>query len=125
MKNSNEKSNKNIKNKVNKNKEEELEEKIKEESSIENQKIKNYIKEYIMQIFKIKNIEEILYILGTKREIFKRNLIAGISKGIGIGIGFSIVTAIIIISLQKLVTLNIPIIGEYISDIVDIVENNR
>ena len=69
-----------------------------------------------------KNIFEILEILGNKRKIFIRNLIAGISKGIGIGIGFTVLSAILIIILQKIVTLNIPIIGDYISDIVDIVE---
>ena len=68
------------------------------------------------------NIFEILEILGNKRKIFIRNLIAGISKGIGIGIGFAVLSAILIILLQKIVTLNIPIIGDYISDIVDIVE---
>lgn len=36
--------------------------------------------------------------------------------------GVSIITAIIVILLQKIVTLNIPIIGEYIADIVEIVE---
>ena len=64
------------------------------------------------------NIFEILEILGNKRKIFIRNLIAGISKGIG----FTVLSAILIIILQKIVTLNIPIIGDYISDIVDIVE---
>lgn len=68
------------------------------------------------------NIFEIFEILGNKRKIFIRNLIAGISKGIGIGIGFTVLSAILIIILQKIVTLNIPIIGDYISDIVDIVE---
>lgn len=68
------------------------------------------------------NIFEILEILGNKRKIFIRNLIAGISKGIGIGIGFTVLSAILIIILQKIITLNIPIIGDYISDIVDIVE---
>lgn len=68
------------------------------------------------------NIFEILEILGNKRKIFIRNFIAGISKGIGIGIGFTVLSAILIIILQKIVTLNIPIMGDYISDIVDIVE---
>lgn len=49
----------------------------------------------------------------------------GIVKGIGIGIGVTIITAIIIIILQKIVTWNIPVIGEYIADIVDIVENSK
>ena len=49
----------------------------------------------------------------------------GIAKGIGIGIGFTILTAILLIVLQKIVTLNIPIIGDYIADIVKIVESKK
>jgi len=71
------------------------------------------------------NLVELSYVLGNRKEIIKRNLIAGISRGIGIGIGVSIITAIIIILLQKIVTLNIPIIGEYVTDIVEIVEKNK
>lgn len=71
------------------------------------------------------NIIEMSYILGNKKEILKRNLIAGISRGVGIGIGVTIVTAIIIYILQKIILLNIPIIGDYIVDIVQIVENSR
>lgn len=71
------------------------------------------------------NIIEMSYILGNKKEILKRNLIAGISRGVGIGIGVTIVTAIIIYVLQKIILLNIPIIGDYVADIVHIVENSR
>lgn len=71
------------------------------------------------------NLIDLSEILGNRKELLIRNLIAGIAKGIGIGIGFSILTAILIILLQKIVTLNIPVIGDYITDIVDIVERNR
>lgn len=71
------------------------------------------------------NIHELVYILGSKREIIKRNLFAGIFRGVGIGIGVTIISAILVIFLQKIVTLNIPIIGEYIADIVDIVQKSR
>lgn len=70
------------------------------------------------------NIQELSYILGNKREIIKRNLYAGISRGVGIGIGVTIITAILVILLQRIVTLNIPIIGKYIAEIVEIVEKN-
>lgn len=75
--------------------------------------------------FEKSNLEELSYILGNKLEIAKRNLLAGILRGIGIGIGFTLITAIILIILQKIVLLNIPIIGEYIGDILDIIEKNR
>lgn len=71
------------------------------------------------------NILELAELLGNKKELIFRNLITGISKGIGIGIGFTILTAILLIVLQKIVTLNIPVIGDYISDIVEIVESKK
>lgn len=79
----------------------------------------------ISKILEKSNIVQLSYIIGNKREILKRNLIAGISRGVGIGIGITIITAIIIYLLRKLIMLNIPIIGDYIADIVEIVEKNR
>jgi hypothetical protein len=59
------------------------------------------------------------------KKLLWRNFISGISKGIGFGIGFSIITAIIIMFLQRLITLNIPIISQYISDIIEIVQSTK
>lgn len=85
----------------------------------------------------MKNIEELNFVLnknrlidlaeliGNPKKMLWRNFSAGIIRGIGIGIGFSIFTAILVIILQKIVTLNIPVIGDYIRDIVEIVQNNR
>lgn len=69
-------------------------------------------------------IMEISYIMGSKREIIKRNLLAGISRGVGLGIGITIISALIIYLLRKLIMLNIPILGEYIADIVAIVQKS-
>ena len=71
------------------------------------------------------NIAEIVAILGSKKEIFLRNFMAGVSRGVGIGIGITVITAILIMFLNHLVTLNIPVIGKYISDIVGIVEKSK
>lgn len=71
------------------------------------------------------NIQELAYVLGSKKEIIIRNLIAGIFRGVGIGIGVTIISAILIALLQRIVKLNIPVIGEYISDIVEIVQKSR
>ncbi|MBP3255740.1 MAG: hypothetical protein J6M60_04555 [Clostridia bacterium] len=68
------------------------------------------------------NIEDMATLLGNRKKLFFTNLVAGISRGVGIGIGVTIITAILVLTLQKIVTLNIPVIGEYISDIVEIVE---
>lgn len=79
----------------------------------------------ISKILERSNIIEFSYVLGSKKEILKRNLIAGIARGVGIGIGITIITAIIVYLLRRLITLNIPVIGDYIADIVEIVERSR
>ena len=71
------------------------------------------------------NFIELSYLLGNKRKMIVRNFMAGVFRGIGIGIGVTVITAILIMILQKIVTLNIPIIGEYIADIVEIVERSK
>ena len=71
------------------------------------------------------NLRDLIYLLGSKKEIIVRNLIAGVFRGVGIGIGVTLISAILIAFLQRIVKLNIPIIGEYVSDIVEIVQKSR
>ena len=79
----------------------------------------------LIEILERKNFQELILVLGSKKEIVKRNFLAGIFRGIGIGIGVTIITAILVMLLNKIVTLNIPVIGEYVSEIVKIVEKNN
>ena len=65
--------------------------------------------EKLLEKFESKDIEELIYVIGSKKEIAKRNFLAGIFRGVGIGIGVTIVTAIIVYFLQRLVRLNIPV----------------
>ena len=81
--------------------------------------------EHLNNILQEGNFVELTYLIGNKKEMFIRNFLAGISRGIGIGIGVTIITAVLVLILQKIVTLNIPIIGEYIADIVEIVQRSR
>ena len=90
-------------------------------NKLEKQLLKNL--EQINNTLTKNNILEFTELLGNKKQLLIRNLMTGISKGIGIGIGFTILTAILVIILQKIVTLNIPVIGDYIADIIEIVQN--
>lgn len=72
-----------------------------------------------------KTLLDINTLIGNRKRLFITNLMSGIARGVGIGIGVTLITAIIISFLQKIVTLNIPVIGEYISDIVQIVQKSR
>ena len=85
-------------------------------------KILNDNIERLLRFLEKKRIEQLVDLLGSKKEIIKRNFLAGIFRGIGFGIGVTVVTAIIIYLLQRLVRLNLPWVGKFITDIVEIVE---
>lgn len=87
--------------------------------------ILNYKIDKLIEMLEKSNINELVNILGSRKEIIWRNILAGIFRGIGIGIGVTIITAILILALRHLVALNIPVIGNYIADIVEIVEKSR
>ena len=52
------------------------------------------------------------------------NFIAGLARGFGMAIGFTILGAIALYFLRQSVFLNIPIIGNFIAEIVKIVQDN-
>lgn len=79
----------------------------------------------LIYILEKSNFEDLVNAIGNKKQIIIRNFLAGIFRGVGIGIGITIITTILVLILRHLVTLNIPVIGEYISDIVEIVEKSR
>lgn len=62
-------------------------------------------------------------LLNRPLSLIWRNVLAGTSRGIGIAIGFSFFAATIVYLLQMLGALNLPIIGDYIADIVRIVQH--
>lgn len=52
------------------------------------------------------------------------NLFAGIARGFGFAMGFAILGAIVLYLMQRLVVLNLPIIGGIITEIVKLVKLN-
>ncbi|MNC41883.1 hypothetical protein D3C75_906720 [compost metagenome] len=67
-------------------------------------------------------IVEYTELLNRPWRLIWTNLLAGTARGVGIAIGFTFFAATIIYILQLLGALNLPIIGDYIADIVRIVQ---
>ncbi len=61
-------------------------------------------------------------LLNRPRTLIWKNLLAGTARGVGIAIGFTFFAATILYVLRILGALNLPIIGDYIADIVRIVQ---
>lgn len=80
---------------------------------------------YLIDLLEKSNLEDVSDLFSNKKELIIRNFLGGIFRGIGIGLGVTVITAILVIILRRVVALNIPVIGEYIADLVEIVEKSR
>ncbi len=69
-------------------------------------------------------IKDYICYLENPKKLLLPNFLAGLARGFGASIGFTLLAAFIIYLLQKAVRWNLPVIGEFISEIVSIVENN-
>jgi len=61
--------------------------------------------------------------LKSPTKIFFLNFLAGIGRGLGFAIGFTILAAIVILLLRRAVS--VPVIGTYISKILEFIEVQR
>ncbi|MFC4076513.1 DUF5665 domain-containing protein [Salinithrix halophila] len=78
--------------------------------------------EELGQKMEMGEIAQYVRLLNRPRRLILLNIITGISRGVGIAIGVTFVTATLIYILQALGALNLPIVGDYIAEIVRIVQ---
>lgn len=64
-----------------------------------------------------------LYVSDTKR-FFWRNFMAGLARGLGGAVGFTILGAVVAVILSRLTVENIPLIGGFLAEIVEIVQRD-
>ena len=70
------------------------------------------------------NIAEYLELLNNPARFFWVNFLGGVGRGVGAAIGATVVAAVVLSLLKRLVVLNLPIIGDYIAELVQIVQNH-
>ena len=68
-------------------------------------------------------ISEFITFLKNPTRIFFLNLLAGIGRGLGFAIGFTILAAIVIILMRNAVS--VPVIGTYIAKILEFVDAQK
>ncbi len=67
-------------------------------------------------------LAEYVDMLNNPRRLLYINFLQGISRGFGTAIGFTILAGIVIYFMQKIILINIPVIGQFIADLVEIVQ---
>lgn len=80
-------------------------------------------------------VEELAYYLERMRlaeyiQLFNRpwrlmwlNFLAGLARGVGIAVGGTILAALVLFLLSKLAILNLPVIGDFIAELVKLVQS--
>lgn len=67
-------------------------------------------------------LAEYIKLLDNPWRLMYVNFISGLARGVGIAIGFTILGAVVLYFLRILVVLNLPLIGDFIAEIVRLVQ---
>ena len=79
--------------------------------------------ESLILIIERSRIREYMMLTDNKRRLFVTNFVAGLGRGFGQAIGFTLLAALVIYFISEWV--NLPIIGRYIAEFLDIVDKFR
>lgn len=86
-------------------------------------RIEKKVDEISSDIDKMK-IAEYVEMMEHPRRMIWANFLGGLARGFGMAVGFTLLGAIILYSLKEAVKLNIPVLGEFITELVKIVQDN-
>ena len=84
--------------------------------------IRRYLERLIL-IIERSRIREYMMLTDSKRRLFLINFVAGLGKGFGQAIGFTVLAALVLYLLSTLVDL--PVIGAFIAKLINIVDQYR
>ena len=85
------------------------------------QKLLQKVDDLSVKIEKL-NLAEYIEVFRNPRRLIYVNFLGGIARGFGMAIGFTLLGALAIYILQRIVILKLPIIGTFIADIIEIVK---
>lgn len=84
--------------------------------------IEERLEKISLDLEKVK-LAEYVEIMNNPKKLLYTNFISGLARGLGTAIGLTVLAAILFYILKQ--TVNLPLIGQYIADLLDIIENYR
>ena len=80
--------------------------------------------EHLVQRLEWLRLEDFLrYVHDWPKRLFF-DFLSGVARGVGFSIGFSILGALLLYILRNIAISNLPVIGQFVAQLVRIVENN-
>lgn len=68
------------------------------------------------------HLDEYLEYVSNRRRMIWNNLLYGAVRGLGFTLGFTVLGALVIVLLQRLVAENIPLIGDFLAEVIHAIE---
>ncbi len=87
-----------------------------------NNSLENKLENFSVALERTK-IAEYTEIINNPKRLLVVNFVGGLARGLGTAIGFTLLAAILVYIIRQLVDL--PLIGEYIAELLNIIENYR
>ncbi|MCL2678428.1 MAG: DUF5665 domain-containing protein [Clostridiales bacterium] len=81
--------------------------------------------EWLSRTLERAKLGDYVTLMQTPRRLIFLNLLAGAARGFGFAIGFTILGAFVIYMLNILKILDIPLIGDFISDLIEYINANK
>ncbi len=83
--------------------------------------LKDRIEQLSLNLERMK-LAEYVELLNRPWRLFYINFTSGLARGLGIAVGFTVLSAIVLIVLQRLMVLNLPGVSNFIAEIVHLVQ---
>lgn len=84
-------------------------------------RVANKLDEHILLLERMR-LPEYVRLLEDRRRFYRMQLVGGIVRGLGTAIGFTILGAVVVWLLQGLAQRNLPVIGDFLAEIVTLVQ---
>ena len=81
----------------------------------------NKMEEYLQRLEKL-GLTEYLQYVQDRRRYLRTQFLGGLARGMGMAVGFTILGAVLVIVLKGLAERNLPLIGDFLAQIVAIVQ---
>jgi hypothetical protein len=83
--------------------------------------LKDKIDELSLNLERMK-LAEYVELLNNPKRLLMINFISGLARGLGTAVGFTLLGAIVLYILQRLVVLNLPVVSDFIATLVQLVQ---
>lgn len=79
------------------------------------------MEEHLQRLERLRLAEYIAYVDDSRR-LLRSHFLSGLARGVGMAIGFTVLGAVLVVILRRLAEQNLPLIGDFLAQIVTVVQ---